>query len=472
MRSGQRLRGASTLTQQVARNLFLWQGRSYLRKGLEAWMAMLLEVFWPKQRILEVYLNIAETGERTFGIEAAARRYFGRSAGTLTPEQAALVAAVLPNPRRLHVDRPSAYVLERRDHILQQMQLLRTCLSRADTAGLTGLMRGTAPPPLFYNHRSAADQQRRRRGMDGFSTFTIIILVLAVVTVMMGIKTVPQGYEWTVERFGRYRKTLRPGLNLIVPYVDRVGHKLNMMESVFDINSQEVITRDNAMIRADGVVFFQILDAAKAAYEVNGLDRAIMNLTMTNIRTVMGSMDLDELLSQRDNINARLLTVVDAATTPWGIKVTRIEIKDIQPPQDLIDAMARQMKAEREKRAVILEAEGQRQSEILRAEGEKRAVVLDAEGRREAAFRDAEARERGAEAEAKATTMVSEAIAKGDINAINYFIAQNYVSALKDIGAAPNQKLVLMPLEAASVIGSLAGIAEVAKTAFRKEAGA
>jgi regulator of protease activity HflC (stomatin/prohibitin superfamily) len=305
--------------------------------------------------------------------------------------------------------------------------------------------------------------------MDGFSTFTIIILALAVVTVMMGIKTVPQGYEWTVERFGRYRKTLRPGLNLIVPYIDRVGHKLNMMESVFDINSQEVITRDNAMVRADGVVFFQILDAAKAAYEVNGLDRAIMNLTMTNIRTVMGSMDLDELLSQRDNINARLLTVVDAATTPWGIKVTRIEIKDIQPPQDLIDAMARQMKAEREKRAVILEAEGERQSEILRAEGEKRSAILEAEGRREAAFRDAEARERAAEAEAKATTMVSEAIAKGDINAINYFIAQNYVSALKDIGAAPNQKLVLLPLEASSVIGSLAGIAEVAKSAFRKE---
>jgi regulator of protease activity HflC (stomatin/prohibitin superfamily) len=305
--------------------------------------------------------------------------------------------------------------------------------------------------------------------MDGFSIFVLVVLALAIVTVMMGVKTVPQGYEWTVERFGRYRKTLRPGLNLIVPYIDRIGNKLNMMETVFDIHSQEVITRDNAMVKADGVVFFQILDAAKAAYEVNDLDRAIMNLTMTNIRTVMGSMDLDELLSQRDNINAQLLTVVDAASTPWGIKVTRIEIKDIQPPQDLIDSMARQMKAEREKRAVILDAEGQRQSEILRAEGDKMAVMLDAEGRKEAAFRDAEARERSAEAEAKATTVVSEAIARGDINAINYFIAQNYVSALKDIGTAPNQKLVLLPLEASSVIGSLAGIAEVAKSAMQKQ---
>ena len=303
--------------------------------------------------------------------------------------------------------------------------------------------------------------------MDGFSSFTLVILALAVVTVVMGVKTVPQGYEWTIERFGRYRKTLRPGLNLIVPYIDRIGHKLNMMETVFDVQSQEVITKDNAMVRADGVVFFQILDAAKAAYEVNDLDRAILNLTMTNIRTVMGSMDLDELLSQRDKINAQLLHVVDAASTPWGIKVTRIELKDIQPPQDLIDSMARQMKAEREKRALILESEGQRQSEILRAEGEKKAVMLDAEGRKEAAFRDAEARERSAEAEAKATTVVSDAIAKGDVNAINYFIAQKYVEALKEIGTAPNQKLVLMPLEASSVIGSLAGIAEVAKTVLK-----
>ena len=302
--------------------------------------------------------------------------------------------------------------------------------------------------------------------MGGFSTCALVILALAVITVIMGVKIVSQGHEWTVERFGRYRKTLRPGLNLIVPYIDRIGHKLNMMETVFDIQSQEVITRDNAMVRADGVVFFQILDAAKAAYEVNDLDRAINNLTMTNIRTVMGSMDLDELLSQRDKINAQLLIVVDAATSPWGVKVTRIEIKDIQPPQDLIDSMARQMKAEREKRAVILDAEGLRQSEILKAEGEKRAVVLEAEGRREAAFRDAEAREREAEAEAKATTVVSEAIAKGDIQAINYFVAQKYVEALQHIGSAPNAKLVLMPLEAASVIGSIAGIGELAKEAL------
>ncbi len=304
--------------------------------------------------------------------------------------------------------------------------------------------------------------------MGGFSSFALVVLVLAIVTVIAGVKVVPQGYEWTVERFGRYRSTLRPGLNLIVPYIDRIGHKLNMMETVFDIQSQEVITRDNAMVRADGVVFYQVLDAAKAAYEVNDLGRAINNLTMTNIRTVMGSMDLDELLSQRDKINAQLLIVVDAATTPWGVKVTRIEIKDIQPPQDLIDSMARQMKAEREKRAVILDAEGLRQSEILRAEGEKIAVMLDAEGRKEAAFRDAEARERAAEAEAKATQVVSDAISKGDVNAINYFVAQKYVDALQNIASAPNQKLILMPLEASGIIGSIAGIAELAKEALGK----
>jgi len=307
--------------------------------------------------------------------------------------------------------------------------------------------------------------------MFGFQEFVILILVLAVVLVIMGVKSVPQGTEFTVERFGRYTRTLRPGLNLITPIIDRIGSKLNMMERVMDVPSQEVITRDNAMVTVDGIVFFQILDAAKAAYEVNQLEHAILNLTMTNIRTVMGSMDLDELLSQRDTINAQLLTVVDDATTPWGVKVTRIEIKDITPPRDLVDSMARQMKAEREKRANILEAEGVRASEILRAEGEKQATILDAEGRRQAAFLEAEAREREAEAEAKATHMVSQAIAKGDLNAINYFVATKYVEALQSIAMSPNEKLVLMPLEASGVIGALGGITELAKQALAGQKG-
>lgn len=299
--------------------------------------------------------------------------------------------------------------------------------------------------------------------------FALAVLTLAIVLVVLGVKRIPQGMEYTVERFGRYTKTLRPGLNLITPVVDQIGAKLNMMEQVLDVPTQEVITRDNAMVSVDGVVFYQILDAAKAAYEVNNLEYAVLNLVMTNIRTVMGSMDLDAVLSERDQINARLLTVVDDATTPWGIKVTRIEIKDITPPRDLVDAMARQMKAEREKRANILDAEGFRQAAILKAEGEKQSTILDAEGEKEAAFREAEARERLAEAEAKATHMVSQAIAKGDINAINYFVAQKYTEALKDIASADNQKVIMIPLEASSLIGSLTGIAEIAKQSFGKD---
>lgn len=305
--------------------------------------------------------------------------------------------------------------------------------------------------------------------LSPFSVFVIVVLVFAVALVFMGVKTVPQGFEFTVERFGRYTRTLAPGLHLIVPIVDRIGQRQNVMEQVTDVPSQEIITRDNAMVTVDGVVFFQILDAVKASYEVRRLEISILNLTMTNIRTVMGSMDLDELLSQRDKINAELLKVVDEATAPWGVKITRIEIKDITPPAQLVDAMARQMKAEREKRAVILEAEGVRQAEILRAEGQKQAAILDAEGRREAAFRDAEAREREAEAEARATEMVSKAIGEGNVQAINYFVAQKYVTALEGIASARNQKVVLMPLEASGVIGALAGLTEIAKEAFGKD---
>lgn len=302
--------------------------------------------------------------------------------------------------------------------------------------------------------------------LEGASVLVLILLVVVVFYIVRAIRMVPQGFNYTVERFGRYVRTLEPGLGLIVPFIDSVGHKLNMMERVLDVPSQEVITRDNAMVKVDGIAFYQVLDAPKAAYEVANLENAILNLTMTNIRTVMGSMDLDNLLSQRDEINQRLLTVVDQATHPWGIKMNRIEIKDISPPRDLVDAMARQMKAEREKRAVILEAEGQRQSAILRAEGEKQAAVLEAEGRREAAFRDAEARERAAQAEAKATLMVSEAIASGNVQAINYFVANNYVKALESLAQSPNQKILMLPLEASSLIGSIGGIAEIAREAF------
>jgi regulator of protease activity HflC (stomatin/prohibitin superfamily) len=307
--------------------------------------------------------------------------------------------------------------------------------------------------------------------MLGFNVFVIFLLVLFVSVVAAGVKVVPQGWNYTVERFGRYTRTLRPGLTLIIPFIDRIGRKLNMMEQVVEVPSQEVITKDNAMVKVDGIAFFQVLDAAQASYEVTHLETAILNLTMTNIRTVMGSMDLDELLSQRDEINHRLLKVVDDATHNWGVKVTRIEIKDIEPPRDLVDAMARQMKAERDKRAAILVAEGERQAAILTAEGSKQAQILAAEGRREAAYRDAEARERSAEAEAKATQVVSEAIERGSVQAINYFVANNYVGALKALAEAKNQKVLILPIEATSVIGAVAGVAEIAREAFGDSGG-
>ena len=292
-------------------------------------------------------------------------------------------------------------------------------------------------------------------GFTGLDIVIPVIVVLVLLLIFAGIKTVPQGFNYTVERFGKYTKSLTPGLNIIVPFIDRIGAKMNMMEQVLDVPTQEVITKDNAIVAVDGVAFYQVLNAAQAAYQVAGLQNAILNLTMTNIRTVMGSMDLDELLSNRDTINDRLLHVVDQAASPWGIKVTRVEIKDINPPANLVESMARQMMAERTKRAQILEAEGLKQ-----------AQVLEAEGRKEAAFRDAEARERAAEAEARATQVVSEAIAKGDVQAINYFVAQKYTEALAKIASGTNSKVVLMPLEASSLIGSLSGIGAIAKEVF------
>ncbi|WP_113447635.1 SPFH domain-containing protein [Rhizobium cremeum] len=308
-------------------------------------------------------------------------------------------------------------------------------------------------------------------GFAGPDIVVIALVVLVILVLFAGIKTVPQGFRYTIERFGRYTRTLEPGLNLIIPFIERIGAKMNVMEQVLDVPTQEVITKDNASVSADAVAFYQVLNAAQAAYQVANLENAILNLTMTNIRSVMGSMDLDELLSNREAINDRLLKVVDEAVGPWGIKVTRVEIKDIQPPKDLVDAMARQMKAEREKRAQVLEAEGFRNAQILRAEGAKQSAILQAEGQREAAYREAEARERLAEAEAKATRFVSDAIAAGDVNAINYFVAQKYTEAMAAIGTASNAKIVLMPMEASSLIGSLGGIGAIAREVFGDAAG-
>jgi regulator of protease activity HflC (stomatin/prohibitin superfamily) len=292
------------------------------------------------------------------------------------------------------------------------------------------------------------------------SIVALVVIVVAVIVLAKLIRIVPQGYEWTVEMFGKYTGTLTPGLHFLIPFVYNIGRKMNMMEQVLDVPSQDVITKDNAVVRVDGVVFYQVLDAAKAAYEVANLEMAALALIMTNIRTVLGSMDLDESLSQRDAINAKLLTVIDEATHPWGVKVTRIEIKDISPPRDLVDAMARQMKAEREKRANILDAEGFRQAAILKADGEKQSAILEAEGKKEAAFR---------EAEAKATTMVSGAIASGDVNALNYFVATKYVEALVEMAKSPNQKTLLLPMESVGILGSLAGIAELAKDSLTSQ---
>lgn len=297
----------------------------------------------------------------------------------------------------------------------------------------------------------------------------LVLVGVVFVLLFKTVRTVPQGYEWTVEQFGKYTHTLTPGFHILVPVLQSVGRKINMMEQVLEVPSQDVITKDNAVVRVDGVVFYQVLDAAKAAYEVSNLEQAITALVMTNIRTAIGSMDLDESLSKRDEINAKLLRVIDEATHPWGLKANRIELKDIQPPRDLVDSMARQMKAEREKRANILEAEGLRQAAILKADGEKQSAILAAEGQKEAAFREAEARERLAQAEAKATEVVSTAIAGGDVNALNYFVANKYVEALKAMAGSPNQKMLLLPIEASGIIGSMAGIAELAKNALDKQ---
>jgi regulator of protease activity HflC (stomatin/prohibitin superfamily) len=308
--------------------------------------------------------------------------------------------------------------------------------------------------------------------MTGVGIIVLVIAFIALMTLFAGVKSVPQGREWTVERFGRFTKVLQPGLNIIFPYMDRIGRKLSMMEEVLTIPSQVVITRDNATVTADAIAFYQVVDAAKAAYEVANLQAGITNLCLTNARTVIGAMDLDEVLSKRDEINQRLLSVVDQATSPWGVKVTRIEIKDLSPPTDITEAMARQMKAERFRRAEVTQADGEKQGAILRAEGAKQSAILQAEGRKEAAFRDAEARERSAQAEAKATQMVSDSIEAGNVNALNYFLGQKYIEAFAQLASGPNQKFVILPMESAGLLGSIAGIAEMTREAITEQVSA
>lgn len=300
----------------------------------------------------------------------------------------------------------------------------------------------------------------------GFSTFVIVLAVVVLGTIATGIKTVPQGWQWTIERFGRYRVTLSPGLNLVIPFIDRVGRKINVQETVLEIPKQSVITKDNASVTVDGIVFYQVLEAGKAAYEVLNLQQAISNITMTNIRTAIGSLDIDETLSKRDEINERLLRILDAATEPWGTKITRVELKDVLPPEGVVVSMSKQLTAEREKRASILQAEGIKQSAILQAEGDKQSQILAAEGRLAAANRDAEARERLAQAEAAATTFVSKAVTEGNVQALNYFVALKYVDAMTQIGKSSNARLVLMPMETSGLMGTIAGIAEIAKSSF------
>jgi regulator of protease activity HflC (stomatin/prohibitin superfamily) len=302
---------------------------------------------------------------------------------------------------------------------------------------------------------------------DAFAVFSLILAVFAVIVVIRAVRIVPQGEEWTVERFGRYTRTIAPGLHILIPFIETVGSRINMMETVLDVEGQIVITRDNAQVSADAVAFYQIVDAAAAAYEVRDLESALSNLSQTNIRAVLGSMDLDDALSNRDQINARLLTIIDQASTPWGVKVTRVEIKDLAPPADVVESMGRQLKAERERRAEILAAEGAKRAAILRAEGERESQILEAQGRREAAFLDAEARERAAEAEAKATEMVSKAVREGDVQALNYFVALKYVESLRDVAAAPNSKTIMIPVEASGLVGSIAGVAELARAVAR-----